>query len=143
MVRRMEGFCIKGHSQLMPAQFDVKMLMDYRQFVSDEYLYVSQYPKLYQKDGRKRYPTKRISNNSVIHEMKGLRAFLNELENTDEIFKSPFRKISRERFKAMMRAKNMSRSSCQAELKMIIEGEVTGLQMAKDILYSTAALEPE
>lgn len=136
MVRRMERFLhIKGHSQLMPAQFDVKMLMDYRQFVSDEYLYVSQYPKLYQKDGRKRYPTKRISNNSVIHEMKGLRAFLNELENTDEIFKSPFRKISRERFKAMMRAKNDEPFFLRkAELKMIIETEVPQeLQMAKDI----------
>ena len=136
MVRRMERFLhIKGHSQLLPAQFDVKMLMDYRQFVSDEYLYVSQYPKLYQKDGRKRYPTKRISNNSVIHEMKGLRAFLNELENTDEIFKSPFRKISRERFKAMMRAKNDEPFFLRkAELKMIIETEVPQeLQMAKDI----------
>ena len=136
MVRRMERFLhIKGHSQLMPAQFDVKMLMDYRQFVSDEYLYVSQYPKLYQKDGRKRYPTKRISNNSVIHEMKGLRAFLNELESTDEIFKSPFRKISRERFKAMMRAKNDEPFFLRkAELKMIIETEVPQeLQMAKDI----------
>lgn len=136
MVRRMERFLhIKGHSQLMPAQFDVKMLMDYRQFVSDEYLYVSQYPKLYQKDGRKRYPTKRISNNSVIHEMKGLRAFLNELENTDEIFKSPFRKISRERFKAMMRAKNDEPFFLRkAELKMIIETEVPQeLQMVKDI----------
>ena len=136
MVRRMERFLhIKGHSQLMPAQFDVKMLMDYRQFIADEYLYVSQYPKLYQKDGRKRYPTKRISNNSVIHEMKGLRAFLNELENTDEIFKSPFRKISRERFKAMMRAKNDEPFFLRkAELKMIIETEVPQeLQMAKDI----------
>ena len=136
MVRRMERFLhIKGHSQLMPAQFDVKMLMDYRQFVADEYLYVPQYPKLYQKDGRKRYPTKRISNNSVIHEMKGLRAFLNELENTDEIFKSPFRKISRERFKAMMRAKNDEPFFLRkAELKMIIETEVPQeLQMAKDI----------
>ena len=136
MVRRMERFLhIKGHSQLMPEQFDVKMLMDYRQFIADEYLYVPQYPKLYQKDGRKRYPTKRISNNSVIHEMKGLRAFLNELENTDEIFKSPFRKISRERFKAMMRAKNDEPFFLRkAELKMIIETEVPQeLQMAKDI----------
>ena len=136
MVRRMERFLhIKGHSQLMPEQFDVKMLMDYRQFIADEYLYVSQYSKLYQKDGRKRYPTKRISNNSVIHEMKGLRAFLNELENTDEIFKSPFRKISRERFKAMMRAKNDEPFFLRkAELKMIIETEVPQeLQMAKDI----------
>jgi len=136
MVRRMDRFLhIKGHSQMMPEQFDVKMLMDYRQFIADEYQYVKQYPKLYQKDGRKRYPTKPISNNSVVHEMKAVRAFFNELENTDEIFKSPFRKISHERFKAMMRMKidepYFLRSS---EFKAIVATEVPPeLQMAKDM----------
>ena len=136
MVRRMERFLhIKGHSNLMPEQFDVKMLMDYRQFIADEYLYVDKYPKLYQKEGRKRFPTKRISNNSVVHEMKGLRAFLNELENTDEIFKSPFRKISRERFKSMMRLKNDEPFFLRKqELKLVIETEVPQeLQTAKDV----------
>ena len=136
MVRRMERFLhIKGHSNLMPEQFDVKMLMDYRQFIADEYLYVDKYPKLYQKEGRKRFPTKRISNNSVVHEMKGLRAFLNELENTDEIFKSPFRKISRERFKTMMRLKNDEPFFLRKqELKLVIDTEVPEeLQTAKDV----------
>ena len=136
MVRRMERFLhIKGHSNLMPEQFDVKMLMDYRQFIADEYLYVDKYPKLYQKEGRKRFPTKRISNNSVVHEMKGLRAFLNELEKTDEIFKSPFRKISRERFKTMMRLKNDEPFFLRKqELKLVIDTEVPEeLQTAKDV----------
>ena len=136
MCRRMERFLfIKGHSNMMPEQFDVKMLMDYRAFIADEYLYVDQYPKLYVKDGRKRYPTKKISNNSVVHEMKGLRAFFNELENTDEIFKSPFRKISHERFKTMMRMKNDEPFFLRkSEFKTVLETEVpTELQMAKDI----------
>ena len=136
MVRRMERFLhIKGHSNMMPEQFDVKMLMDYRAFIADEYLYVPQYPKLYVKDGRKRYPTKRISNNSVVHEMKGLRAFFNELENTDEIFKSPFRKISHERFKTMMRLKQDEPFFLRkSEFKTVMDAEVPPeLQMAKDI----------
>lgn len=136
MCRRMERFLhIKGHSNMMPEQFDVKMLMDYRAFVADEYLYVEQYPKLYVKDGRKRYPTHRISNNSVVHEMKGLRAFFNELENTDEIFKSPFRKISHERFKIMMRMKNDEPFFLRkAEFKHVLETEVPPeLQMCKDM----------
>lgn len=136
MCRRMERFLfIKGHSNMMPEQFDVKMLMDYRAFIADEYLYVDQYPKLYVKDGRKRYPTKKISNNSVVHEMKGLRAFFNELENTDEIFKSPFRKISHERFKTMMRMKNDEPFFLRkSEFKTVLETEVPPeLQMAKDI----------
>ena len=143
MVRRMERFLhIKGHSNLMPEQFDVKMLMDYRQFIADEYLYVDKYPKLYQKEGRKRFPTKRISNNSVVHEMKGLRAFLNELENTDEIFKSPFRKISRERFKTMMRLKNDEPFFLRKqELKLVIETEVPQeLQTAKDVFILNCCL---
>ena len=136
MCRRMERFLhIKGHSNMMPEQFDVSMLMDYRAFIADEYLYVAQYPKLYQKDGRKRYPNKKISNNSVVHEMKGLRAFFNELENTDEIFKSPFRKISHERFKNMMRMKNDEPFFLRkSEFKTVMETEVPPeLQMAKDI----------
>lgn len=136
MVRRMERFLhIRGHSQMMPAQFDSKMLMDYRQFIADEYLYVKQYPKLYVKDGRKRYPTKRISNNSVVHEMKGLRAFFTELESTDEIQKSPFRMISRERFKNMMRMKNDEPFFLRkVEFKKVMDTEVPPqLQMAKDI----------
>lgn len=136
MCRRMERFLhIKGHSNMMPEQFDVKMLMDYRAFIADEYLYVEQYPKLYVKDGRKRYPTRRISNNSVVHEMKGLRAFFNELENTDEIFKSPFRKISHERFKTMMRLKQDEPFFLRAsEFKTVLNTEVPAeLQTAKDI----------
>lgn len=143
MVRRMERFLfIKGHSNMMPEQFDVKMLMDYRAFIADEYLYVPQYPKLYVKDGRKRYPTKRISNNSVVHEMKGLRAFFNELENTDEIFKSPFRKISHERFKTMMRLKNDEPFFLRAsEFKTVVNTEVPPeLQMAKDIFVLNCCL---
>ena len=143
MVRRMERFLfIKGHSNMMPEQFDVKMLMDYRAFIADEYLYVPQYPKLYVKDGRKRYPTKRISNNSVVHEMKGLRAFFNELENTDEIFKSPFRKISHERFKTMMRLKNDEPFFLRAsEFKTVLNTEVPPeLQMAKDIFILNCCL---
>ncbi len=143
MVRRMERFLfIKGHSNMMPEQFDVKMLMDYRAFIADEYLYVPQYPKLYVKDGRKRYPTKRISNNSVVHEMKGLRAFFNELENTDEIFKSPFRKISHERFKTMMRLKNDEPFFLRAsEFKTVVNTDVPPeLQMAKDIFVLNCCL---
>ena len=136
MVRRLDRFLhIKGHSNMMPEQFDVMMLMDYRAFIQDEYRYVTQYPKLYVKNGRKRYPTKRISNNSVVHEMKALRAFFNELENTDEIFKSPFRKISRERFKAVMRLKQDEPFFLRiSEFKSIVANEVPEeLAMAKDI----------
>lgn len=133
--RRLERFLtIKGYSQIMPAQFDVKMLMDFRQFCFDEYQYVRRYPKLYPKDGVHRYPTQPISSNTVVHEMKALKAFFNELENTDEIFKSPFRKISHERLKTVMRVMYDEPFFLRAsELKKIIDTEVPEeLQDAKD-----------
>ena len=134
--RRLERFLIiKGHSQIMPVQFDVKMLMDFREFCFKEYEYVKRYPKLYPKDGVHRYPTQRISSNTVVHEMKALKAFFNELENTDEIFKSPFRKISHERYKSVMRVMYDEPFFLRAaELKKIIDTEVPEeLQEAKDI----------
>ena len=107
MCRRLERFLyIKGHSAMRPEQFGVEMLMEYRAFVADEYQYVARYPKLYVKNGRRRYPAKRLSGNSIVHELKGLRAFFNDLEIVDESFKSPFRKISRERSRSIMRMRN-------------------------------------
>ena len=143
LVRRMERFLfIKGHSNMMPQQFDVKMLMDFRSFITDEYLYVDLYPKLYIKDGHKRLPSKRIANNSVVHQLKGLRAFFNELENTDEIFKSPFRKISHERFKTMMRTKNDEPFFLRgSEFKTVVNTEVPPeLQTAKDVFVLNCCL---
>ena len=133
--RRLERFlAIKGFSQIKPTQFDIKMLMDFRQFCFDEYQYVKRYPKLYPKDGVHRYPTQPISSNSVVHEMKALKAFFNELENTDEIFKSPFRKISHERLKTVMRVMYDEPFFLRAsELKKVIDTEVPEeLQEAKD-----------
>ena len=133
--RRLERFLtIKGFSQIMPVQFDAKMLMDFRQFVFDEYQYVKRYPKLYPKDGVHRYPAQPTSSNTVVFEMKALKAFFNELENTDEIFKSPFRKISHERYKSVMRVMYDEPFFLRyAELKKIIDTEVPEeLQEAKD-----------
>ena len=141
--RRLERFLtIKGFSQIKPVQFDSKMLMDFRQFCFDEYQYVKRYPKLYPKDGVHRYPTQQISSNSVVHEMKALKAFFNEIENTDEIFKSPFRRISHERLKTVMRVMYDEPFFLRAsELKKVIETEVPEeLQEAKDMFVLNCCL---
>ena len=133
--RRLERFLtIKGYSQIMPEQFDTTMLMDYRQFCYDEYQYVSRYPKLFPKGVGYRWATKRAATNSVVHEMKALKAFLNELENTDEIVKSPFRRLSHERFKSIMRTMYDEPFFLRKnELKTVIDTEVPPeLQDAKD-----------
>ena len=78
-------------------EFDEKMLMAFREFVQNEYEYVEKYPNIYKKLNKRDTPTARRSNNTVANELQVLRAFFTELEDTEEINRSPFRKISRDR----------------------------------------------
>ncbi len=93
---------IRGLSGLQPREFTAQMLMEYRQFVADEYLYAVQYPHLYPTGIGHRMPKKRCGNNTVVHNLKVLRAFFSELENADEIDRSPFRRLSGEKRRRIM-----------------------------------------
>ena len=96
---------IKGLSKISPAEFDTALLLEYRQFVFDEFEYVEKYPKLYpveKKLGARRNPDHRASINTVVNTMKNLQALFNELEKTDEIMKSPFRRLTTEKKRAVM-----------------------------------------
>lgn len=87
--------------------FDVMtadMLMDYRCFVFDEFEYVDEYPNIYEGLKQRDIPTERRKGNTVAGEMRFLQGFYTELEDRDEIDKSPFRKLGAERRKAIMRA---------------------------------------
>ena len=77
--------------------FDEVMLMQFREFVQNEYQYVEKHPKIYEHLHRRDIPTERRKANTVANEMQVLRAFFTELEDTEEISRSPFRKISRDR----------------------------------------------
>ena len=80
------------------------MLMDYRCFVFDEFEYVDEYPNIYEGLKQRDIPTERRKGNTVAGEMRFLQGFYTELEDRDEIEKSPFRKLGAERRKAIMRA---------------------------------------
>ena len=86
-------------------EFDDGMLMDFREFVQNEFEYVEKYPNIYKKLNKRDTPTERRSNNTVANEMQVLRAFFTELEDTEEISRSPFRKISRDRRVILTRKK--------------------------------------
>ena len=94
---------IKGQSQMTPQEFDERWLMDFRNFIFDEYKYVDKHKRLYKNIKEQNRPTVRLSMNTVTSQMKMLQTFLNELENNDEINKSPFRKLGKERKKAVMK----------------------------------------
>jgi hypothetical protein len=80
-------------------------LMDFREFLFDEYQYVDKYESLYKGFKKKNIPQERLSMNTVTSQMKMFQTFFTELESVDEIRKSPFRRLSRERKKAVMRTK--------------------------------------
>ena len=94
---------IKGQSQMTPPEFDERWLMDFRNFIFDEYKYVDKHKRLYKDIKEQNRPKERVSMNTVTSQMKMLQTFLNELENNDEINKSPFRKLGKERRKAVMK----------------------------------------
>lgn len=96
---------IKGLSAITAEEFDVDLLMDYREFLFDEYLYVKKYEHLYKHVKKQNKPQARLSLNTVTSQMKMFQTFFTELEDIDEIKKSPFRKLGKERKKAVMKTK--------------------------------------
>lgn len=94
---------IKGKSMITPPEFTVDMLLEFRNFVFDEYLYVPKYKSLYAKGKITRKPTRRLSDASAVQVMSMFRAFFSELEANDEIAKSPFRRLTSERRKNIFR----------------------------------------
>ena len=86
-------------------EFDDGMLMGFREFVQNEFEYVEKYPNIYKKLNKRDTPIERRSNNTVANEMQVMRAFFTELEDTEEISRSPFRKISRDRRVILTRKK--------------------------------------
>ena len=77
--------------------------MDYRIFLFEEYEYVDKYPAVYKDMKSRDIPTERRKGNTVVGEMKFLRTFFAELEDKDEISKSPFRILGAERRKIVMK----------------------------------------
>ena len=96
---------INGISEITPEEFDVDRLMAFREFLFDEYLYVDKYKKLYEKVSKQNRPTARLSMNTVTSQLKMFQTFFTELENREEINKSPFRKLGKAGKKAMMKTK--------------------------------------
>ena len=85
--RKLQRFLvIKGLSTISAREFTTELLMEYRKFIYDEYLYVAQFPQLYPSGGGKHAPRKRCKDTTVVHDLKALQAFFRELEDTDEMF---------------------------------------------------------
>ena len=105
-ILKLERFLkIKRKSSITYAEWDEALLMEFREFVRDEYLYVEKYKSIYSKLNDRETPKERRKANTVANEMQVLKSFFTELEDTEEISRSPFRKISRERRRMMTKKK--------------------------------------
>ena len=93
---------IKGLSAITADDFTADHVLEYRQFVYNEYQYVPQHAELYPRKSGHRPPTKRCCNSTVVHDLKLLQAFFAELENSGEIDRSPFKRISLKKRRVIM-----------------------------------------
>ena len=133
---------INGLTGLSAREFDSSLLLEYRQFVYDEYKYVPLYPQLYPSGGGRRAPRKRCKNNTVVSDLLALKAFFSELEDTGEIRWSPFRKLSGEKRRAVMHVEYDEPFYLRAdEFRRVLLAEVPAeLQWAKDMFVLNCAL---
>ena len=141
--RKLQRFLIiKGLSDIGVREFSSDLLLEYRSFIYDEYLYVSQFPELYPKGEGRHAPQRRCKDTTVVHDLKALHAFFRELEDTGEIRKSPFKKISFEKRRSIMHVMYDAPFFLKAEeLKQVMRTPVPPeLQQTKDIFVLNCAL---
>lgn len=126
---------ICGKPKISVSKFTTDLVLQYRQFIYDEYTYVPLYPNLYPRTSGHRPPRKRMRNTTVVHDLKLLQAFFAELENTNEIRRSPFRNISMEKRRILMHVMYDAPIFLRAEeMRRVMETKVPkNLQLAKDI----------
>lgn len=133
---------ITGRSLMPVRAFTNDMVLQFRQFIQDEFRYVPLYPKLYPRGAGHRPPQKRLRDTTVVHDLKLLQAFFAELENTGEIIRSPFRRISVEKRRHIMHVMYDAPIFLRAEeLRQVMATTVpVELQWAKDLFVLNCAI---
>ena len=133
---------IMGRTSMPLRAFTNEMVLEFRQFIQDEYQYVPSYPELYPRGAGHHPPRKRLRDTTVVHDLKLLQAFFAELENTGEISRSPFRRISVEKRRVMMHVMYDAPVFLRAEeLKQVMATAVPAdLQWAKDLFVLNCAI---
>jgi integrase len=133
---------ITKRTSVTPNEFTTDILLEFRKFIFDEFEYVAQYPELYPRNAGHRPPRQRLRGTTVVHDLKLLQAFFAELENTDEIRRSPFRKISLEKRRILMHVMYDAPVFLKAdELKKVMDTSVPSeLQWTKDLFVLNCAI---
>ena len=141
--RKLQRFLtIKGLSAISAREFTSDLLLEYRQFIYDEYQYVTKFPELYPKGEGRHAPARRCKCTTVVHDLKALQAFFRELEDTGEIRRSPFKKISFEKRRSIMHVMYDAPFFLKAEelRRVMATGVPPELQWVKDVFVLNCAL---
>ncbi len=133
---------INGRLNIKTIDFDQDQILEFRIFCIDEYKYVRKWKSLYKNVSKQNIPTEKRNQNTIASHMKMLQTFFNELENTDEILKSPFRRLGTERRKVVMKTKFDDPVYLkQEELMQVMNTEVPKtLEETKDAFLVQCAL---
>ena len=133
---------IIGKKEMPVSEFTTEVLLEFRQFLYDEYKYVPLYPNLYPRGSGHHWPQKRLRDTTVVHDLKLLQAFFAELENSDEIRRSPFRKLSMEKRRIIMHTMYNAPVFLRAnELKVVMTMDVPSeMQWVKDLFVLNCAI---
>ena len=94
---------IQHRLKVTPSEFDADDLMDFRQFLFDEYKYVDKHKSLYDMVKPRNIPAERRDQNTVATKMKKIQAFFNELIEKGELSASPFIYLGKNKKRTMMR----------------------------------------
>lgn len=86
---------------LLVQDVDIQVLMDFFDFLRNEHTYVKKYPHLYAGMLPQNRPTKPRRQNTIAARAQMLQTFFTDLETRGEIDMSPFRRLNRERRRAL------------------------------------------
>ena len=131
-----------GRPSISASEFTTDMMLEFRQFIADEYKYVPHYPDLYPRGSGHHWPQKRLRDTTVVHDLKLLQAFFAELENANEIRRSPFWKLSMEKRRIIMHTMYDAPVYLRVEeLKVVMATDVpSDMQWAKDLFVLNCAI---
>lgn len=133
---------IQHRLKVTPSEFDADDLMEFRQFLFDEYKYVDKHKSLYDMVKAKSIPSERRDQNTVATKMKKIQAFFNELIEKGELSVSPFIYLGRNKKRTMMRESyDPPVFLLQDEFQKVRDSEVPeALQETKDAFALQCAL---
>ena len=96
---------IFGFADIFIEDFTADHILLFRQFIIDEYKYANKtkWKYLYKDVKKDNIPTEPRVQNTVATKLKMFRAFFSQLEDADEIVKSPFKKMGKENREASLK----------------------------------------